>query len=468
MDMVLGIDVGTTNIKACLFAVTGGLVSMSSTRTPVTIDGTFGECHVAQDLWHAVSLVVKDCLQDAEERLHQTVHVHALSVASFAEEGVFLDLQGQPVSPVIPWYDERTKYQVHEIARVIDPAHLRCLTGMPLDRSFSLCKILWMKENHPSAFSKSAMFVPVSDYINFQLTGQLAVSPSLASRTLLYSPFRNCWLDEVASLFDLPLMMFPSILAGGEVLGSVTPEVAQATGLSEDAVVIMGGHDDACAALGAGVLRPGTGILSSGTAEAIYVIAPGNEVETQSPSLCIGRDATGSTLYLSDFVATGALIRWTMEHMRVTDSLSQQDIYQAIALAAKNALRKPATERFSFTRDPISLSSFSWSYIHEKSSAIDLLTAVIEATATATKKILWEIGRIVGQRPTSLVACGGLCSIPEYAALKSERLSCDLYVHPYTELTAGGAAVLAAKGSQVFSTWDDAVSTLLTHGEGNQ
>ena len=463
METVLGIDVGTTNIKACLFSVTGGLAAMSFMRTPVTVDAVFGECHLAQDLWTAVSSVIKKCLEDAQNVVQDKVHVQALSVASFAEEGVFLDASGQPVAPLIPWYDERTQDQVQEIAQRIDPAELRRLTGMPLDRSFSLGKMLWMKENHPSAFTKTAMFLPVADYINFKLSGQLAVSPSLASRTLLYSPYANRWLAEVASEFGLSSTLFPSLLAGGQALGTVTAQAVQATGLTADTIVVMGGHDDACAALGAGVFNPGSGILSAGTAEALYVIAPAKELATQSPSLCIGRDATGEKLYLSDFVPTGALIRWTMEQLRVAESAQQKDVYQAIATAAHNALHQQIVERFSFTRNPISLSSFSWSGIHEKSRAGDLLTAVMEETAAASREILLEINRVIGQPLTSLIACGGLCSIPEYVALKEQRLGCSLYVHPYTELTAGGAAVLAAKGSQVFSTFDEAVAVLLTN-----
>ncbi len=111
-----------------------------------------------------------------------------------------------------------------------DPGQLRRLSGMPL-RSFSLCKLLWMREHLPAAWARTVHFVPIADYINLRLTGQLAVSPSLANRTLLYSSFRNVWLEEVKREFDLAHIELPALVAGGEPVGPVTAEAALAVSL---------------------------------------------------------------------------------------------------------------------------------------------------------------------------------------------------------------------------------------------
>ncbi|MHB1628806.1 MAG: FGGY-family carbohydrate kinase, partial [Bacilli bacterium] len=431
-------------------------------RTPVVQDAGFGECHTAETLWFTTAAVIRACIERAQTATQGHARITALAVASCAEEGVCLDSSLHPVAPVIPWYDARTEAQAGMVAERFDPDQLRRLTGMPLDRSFSLCKLLWMREHLPAAWARTVHFVPIADYINLRLTGQLAVSPSLASRTLLYSPFRNVWLEEVKREFDLARIELPALVAGGEPVGRVTAEAALATGLTAGAIVGMGGHDDACAAVGAGVLQPGTGLLSSGTAEALYVLAPAEQLESSSPSLCIGRDATGRHLYLSDFVPAGALIHWTMEHTRVASAGDRGVVDAAIGQAAANSLANSSTVRFEFTRNPISLSSFSWSGLTLESTPSDMLGAVLVSANEQLRLILAEITRLTGQPLQTLVACGGLSAIPGYVALKETQLGQSIAVHPYTELTAGGAAVLAAQAVRQFDSCAAGSSILLS------
>jgi len=466
VEAFLGVDVGTTNSKACLFAVRGGLIASASERTPVDHDDSFGECHRAEDLWQTTARVIRNCLEQAQSVTADHITVNAVAIASFAEEGVCLDADLQPVTPIIPWYDGRTEEQVSSVAERLSPVELRRLTGMPLDRSFSLCKLLWIKKYLPAAWARTVYFLPIADYVNFRLSGEICIGPSLASRTLLYSPFQNNWLREVVKEFNLTTLQLPTLVAGGEQIGSVTLEAGILTGLAVGTPVGMGGHDDACAAVGAGVLNPGTGLLSSGTAEALYVIAPTEQLESYSPSLCIGRDATGQHLYLSDFVSTGALIRWTIENMQIAMSTKRSEVDATIAKAAAHCIRSSPTIEFSFNRNPISLSNFAWSNVTLQATASDMIAAVLIATSGHLRQILNEITRLVGNPIQSLVACGGLSAIPEYVALQERELGQRITTHPYSELTAGGAAVLAAHSVRYFTSIEEANLHLLSKNGG--
>jgi xylulokinase len=464
METYLGVDVGTTNIKACLFSPEGGMVSSAKRLTPVHQDESFGECHIAEDLWDVTASVIRACITQASASHGDDVRVRAVAIASMAEEVVCLDEHGRPVSPIIPWYDRRTREQVPMVEQRISAAEIRRRTGLPLDSSFTLLKFLWLREHHADVFHRTRHWLPVSDYINYRLTGTFAVNPSLASRTMLYNPFSNRWDEDIAREFGLSNLCFSDIVPGGTPIGVVTREAAEATGLSTDTIVGVGGHDDACAAVGAGVVQPNTGLLSSGTAEAIFVAA--SQVRAlNSASICIGRHVTGQSLYLTDFLPTGALIRWALKNVYQKPYISREELRAILEGCLSKCEREPIVH-FEYTREPITLSSFSYRNLTLDAGSDDMMAAILWTMARDLQQLVVDIESATDDPVLQWVACGGLTDIPRYMAWKEQMFGKPIRIHRYAELTAGGAAVLSAVAAGTFTDYLEAGTKLLNEPRG--
>jgi xylulokinase len=131
---------------------------------------------------------------------------------------------------------------------------------------FGLCKLLWLKENEPDAYSRTATWLNVADYMAFRLCGVAATDYSLASRTLALDLHNLRWADELLEEAGISPDLFAPLRGSGTFLGPVTPDAASETGLPDSAGVAAGGHDHVC-----GAIAVGTMLNSLGTAEAIFL-----------------------------------------------------------------------------------------------------------------------------------------------------------------------------------------------------
>ncbi|MDP8945451.1 MAG: FGGY family carbohydrate kinase, partial [Actinomycetota bacterium] len=120
------------------------------------------------------------------------------------------------------------------------------VTGLSLQPIFGLCKLLWLKENEPEAYGRTASWLNVADYIAFRLSGALATDYSLASRTLALDLHRLRWAEELLHEANVSHSLFAPLQPSGSLLGSVTPEAAEATGLPGSVKVAVGDHDHVC------------------------------------------------------------------------------------------------------------------------------------------------------------------------------------------------------------------------------
>jgi sugar (pentulose or hexulose) kinase len=465
MEAFLGIDVGTTNIKACLFGVNKGLIAYATQPTPVEHDPHLGEGHSPEKIWQTTVRVIQECMARAETKILERIYVRSLAVASMGEEAVCLDSNFRPVGPILTWYDSRPSESLSEIARRIPIKQLRRLTGLPLDSSFTLAKFLWLSEHHRDIFSKAKYWLPVSDYINFRLTGKLGINPSLASRTMMYCPFTNEWLDDMIKDFGLSTLHFPTIIKGGTPVGIITNEAAKVTGLPSDTVVGIGGHDTPCASLAAGITKAGVGLISSGTAEGVFIPVDAVEDIDSSSSLCIGRHCIGETLYLSDFVPTGAIIRWVIQKSSNSPLGTKDEFHSIIEKSILKLEEGTPSCRFTYRRDPISLHSFEYSDLTVTTQPEDMINAALIVLTNDLSNLVDNIERISNQVIREFITCGGLSEVPSYVQWRQRFFRQRLIPHRYPELTSAGAAVLASVASGYFKGYEEVNKQLLVQEE---
>lgn len=263
MSYVIGIDLGTSAVKALLIDRTGKIAGEASRSYPLYHEHT-GWSEQRPEDW-------VDATLEALRELSSSVDPASIEGISFSGQMhglVLLDAEGKPVRDAILWNDTRTTEQCREIERKLGDKLLR-LTRNPALEGFTLPKILWVREHEPSAFAAAESFLLPKDYVRFRLTGERHMDYSDAAGTLLLEVAEKRWSEEVLAAFDLPLGFCPPLIESHGLTGTLLPEAAERSGLNAATKVFAGGADNACGAIGSGILSEGLTLCSIGTSGVI-------------------------------------------------------------------------------------------------------------------------------------------------------------------------------------------------------
>lgn len=249
--MLLAHDLGTTGNKASLHDDSGRLV-VAVTESYDTHYGHRGV--VEQDpavWWQAVCRATSRLLEKSAVGADQILGV-ALSGQMMG--AVLLDAAGEPVRPSLIWADTRSGAQARRLEQRIGQEPGYRVLGHRINPTYSLSKIMWVRDSEPEVFARTAKICLAKDYVVFKLTGVLATDPSDASSTNAFDQVGGSWSDELLAAAELPSTLFPEIVASTTVVGGITAQAARDTGLRAGTPVVMGGGDGPMAAVGAGVL----------------------------------------------------------------------------------------------------------------------------------------------------------------------------------------------------------------------
>jgi len=306
--ILIGADVGTTNIKVVAFDRSGRALKSASSPTPTRYPRPGRANYDPEELWASFTAT----LRRVTGGLESPGRVASIAVASVGEAAVPLDRDGEPTSDIIAWFDGRARPQAQRLERTVGQERLFGLTGLSLQPIFGLCKLLWLKENEPDAYSRTAKWLNVADYMAFRLCGVAATDLSLASRTLALDLQGRRWAEGLLEEVGISPEVFATLRESGSDLGPVIPAAARATGLPEGARVAAGGHDHVCGALALGVTERGTMLNSLGTAEAIFLplSRPLEDPKVGDQGYTQGAHVAGQYYVFGGQYTSGASVEW--------------------------------------------------------------------------------------------------------------------------------------------------------------
>ena len=261
---LLAIDMGSSSCKAVVYALDGRILGETChSYTPEVPAPSWAELP-ADIFWQAFRHVTRI--------LAGTVTsdpIEALGISSHGETFVAVDDRNQPLSPAILNMDNRAITQAGRLNKTFDPKRIFEITGLVVHPMYPLPKILWVREHRPECFATAQRFLPVPSYLLARLGLPPCVDYSLASRFLAFDVRRKTWSDEILAACDFDIDRFPKPVPAGTVAGQLTSQVATDLGLPSGTPVVVGGHDQPCAALGMGVVEPGRVSASLGTYECL-------------------------------------------------------------------------------------------------------------------------------------------------------------------------------------------------------
>ena len=335
-NLLLAHDLGTSGNKATLFSVEGQLVASRTCSYPTRyFHGNWAE-QSPDDWWRAVCQSTQQLLEG----------VDAKEIACVALSGQMMgctpvDRQGYALRPSILYCDQRAEVQTRQIVDRIDPATFYAIVGHRPSASYSLEKLMWLRDEEPDVFRRTDRTLCAKDYINHRLTGEFATDFSDASGTNAFDLNTFRWSDEILAAAGIDGRLFPRTRPSTEILGTVTSEAAQATGLAVGTPVAVGGGDGSCAGVGVGCVRPGSAYNYLGSSSWIATTVEKPIVDPQMRTMNWAHCVPGYLQPSGTMQAAGSSYQWLKNEVCTaeTELAAQQgvDVYELINRAIEQS-----------------------------------------------------------------------------------------------------------------------------------
>lgn len=439
MDYLIGIDIGTSGTKAALFDIDGNVIKSSTAEYGMSQPYNGWAEQDPQDWWNAVQKTLANIWTDGVAGIGLSGQMHGL---------VMLDEKNEVIRPAIIWCDQRTAVECDEITDIIGRKRLIDITANPALTGFTASKIMWVKKHEPENYAKCRHILLPKDYIRFKLTGEFATDVSDAGGMQLLDIKNRCWSDEVAEKLKIDTDMLPKVY-----------EITEITGYYKGVPVAAGGGDNACAAVGCGIVRSGKAFTTIGTSGVVYAHTdkPITDPDGRIHTFCAA--VPGKWHVMGVTQAAGLSLKWFRENFAA--ELSYREIDERvnkIPIGSERLLYLPYLmgERTPHL-DPFARGVFfGISAMHKREH---FMRAVMEGVAFSLKDCL-EVLKENNIEINEMAVVGG----GSRSAVWGEMLSSvyNMPVRPLnSEGAAFGAAILAGVAAGVYKSVETACDKLI-------
>lgn len=261
---LIGLDVGTTGCKAIIFDAEGRILGRGFREYDIICDFPNKAEQDAERVWS----LVKDTLREAVAKAGSK-DIKALSLSVQGDAIIPVDSDFRALHPAIMGMDYRSAPQAELCANRLGAFALFERTGMRPHPINALTKALLLREMAPAVFDRAARIVTYEDFILGKLSGEAVIDYTMASRTMAFELGSNQWSATIHRAFDLNEAVWSKAVPSGTVISTIRRALAGELGLPSSLLLVTGGHDQTCAALGAGAIHEGLGVASTGTAEVL-------------------------------------------------------------------------------------------------------------------------------------------------------------------------------------------------------
>lgn len=440
---LLGVDIGTTHVKACAYDEDGRFLGIAHRDTPTRWLREGGAEYDA----YAIERAVFGAIRQVAEQFGSP---RAIGVASMAESGFLIDGSGEPLTPAIAWFDGRTAPQAARWKERLEPVELFTRTGLHLSPRSSACKLEWHRENTPEAWSEADAWLGMAEYLVFRMTGDKGTDPSLASRTMLFDVGGGEWDEKLCALAGVPPEMLPPVYEAGVGPGRLLSSLAAEMDVPVDVPVVVCGHDHVCGAFGAGVVKPGEVVDSMGTAEAALITLhePLLNETGYDLGLSMGRHVLPERFYLNaGLPEAGGAVAWLLYLLEGNEDDLARWTGEADALAPGEGGVFLPSVRGEDNR-------FTFYALGKESCPAHLLRAMLEGLTLEIDAALKRAAQAVEFELSDITVLGGGARNTLWRQLKADVSGKTVRAVSEPECVARGAAMLAGIGAGVFEDYN--------------
>lgn len=447
--LLVGIDIGTTNIKAVIFDLHGCTIASGSSKTPAHYPRPGWAFFRSEEIWDATVAALRTAIAQVDDPRR----IASVAVASIGESGVPIGADGRALYDAIAWFDTRTESQSRWLEAHIGGEQIWSVTGLTPQPIFGLPKLMWLQEHAPEVLDKAVIWLHMADFIAFRLSGVGATDYSLASRTLALNLSALRWDQGLIKAVGVPFKIFPQLARGGDLLGSIQPDVADAIGLPRHTVIGVGGHDHLCGAMAVGACQPEILFDSIGTAEGLLITIdkPLTDPALAGQGYEMGAHVAGGYYTMGAYRTAGACIDWFR-------SLYAGEIDYA-SLIDEATVAPPGSHGVSFlphlrlphspSNDPKSRGGFTGLSTNVTRGC--LFRAILEGLAYETRSVIEPLlERAAIARPEHILVIGGATRNQLLMEMKAAVFGQPITLIQVEEATALGAALLGGVAAGIY------------------
>lgn len=457
MKYVIGIDLGTSAVKILLVNQEGVVKKEVSKSYPLLHEKP-GYSEQNPNEWVTQTIEgLKALLRDFEGHPNE---IEGISFSGQMHGLVLLDENNEVLRNAILWNDTRTTSQCQEIYRVLGEDRLLEITKNPALEGFTLPKLLWVKEYEPLIYEKAAHFLLPKDYLRYALTGALHMDYSDAAGTLLLDVGEKEWSEEVCHRFGIDVKICPPLVESFDEVGKLLPEIAEKTGLLQGTRVFAGGADNACGAIGSGILEDGKTLCSIGTSGVILSYEMNRDKDFEGKVHYFNHGLGDAYYTMGVTLSAGHSLSWfknTFAREESFESLLAE--INSVPVGSKGLLFTPylVGERTPYADAAIRASFIGMDSTHERKHFV---RAVMEGITFSLNETI-EIFREKGKNIDTIVSTGGGTKNENWLQMQADIFNAKVIKLSSEQGPGIGAAMLAAYGCGWFKSLQECAAHFL-------
>ncbi|MFC1485570.1 xylulokinase [Candidatus Latescibacterota bacterium] len=454
-ELLLGIDLGTSGIRAGLYYPDGTCAGFGSRSCPLSSPQPGFAEQDPEGWWRATCEAVREALNAADSTGED---IAGISFSGQMHGTVLLDQAGLPVSPAIIWADTRSDPDLTDLAELVGEQRQERILMNPLFSGTQAATLHWLMRHDRPTWQRVRHILLPKDYLRFRMCGLYHTEPSDASSTLLCDLKLREWSDEILNALGVPLEFMPFMVNSDQNVGE-TEGIEPETGIPDGIPVVIGGSDQACAALGNGIIDPDVAMVTIGTGAQVFTpletpqSGPGEYLRLfchlpQARWCLIGATITGglSLSWYRDTCCEGE----NFENLMAEAGKAPPGSHGIIFISHLNSRGLP-----DISREP--LESFrGLRYRHTSGYCI---RAIME-------RIVYELldlfitQHAAGIRPGRIIAAGGFTGNPAWVQILADCFERPVQYTPGRESACYGAALAAGVGIGHYRSFEDAAKSV--------
>ena len=451
---LLGIDVGTTGCKAAVFSLDGKCLASEYREYP-NLQPQEGWAELDS---RSVIEKIKECIGSVA-RATPDDPITALSVSSLGEAMTPVTSEREILGNSLLMVDLRGQEYVDKLSEEIGQEAFYKINPNILGPNYSMPKLLWTRDHEPDVYNKAWKFLLWADLVSFMLGGDPVTSHSLANRTLLYDIRAESWSERLVAWAGLDGDKLPKPVASGTIAGTISDTISDELGLPKGVKIVVGGHDQCCNALGAGIYQAGRAVCGLGTFECITPVFD----SIPAPKQMLANGIHTEHHVLDDLYVTfifnqgGSVVRWFRDTFAQADGAlirDGEDVYDVLTREMPDdPTRLLVLPHFEITGTPnfITDSAGVIAGLKTQTKRGEILKAVMEGTALYFVDGFQSL-RESGIDTRELVATGGGAKSDAWIQIQADIFGIPFVRPRITECSILGAAILAGLATGVYSS----------------
>lgn len=429
MKYLLGMDVGTTSLKAVLFDENGQSVMSVKKEYTLSVKGDVVE-FPAESYWQLC--------KEALDEIRAAYPVTALAIDTQCETLIVTDEAGQPLCPAIVWLDNRAAAQAEELRRRFTEKTVYEHTGQPeVTATWPACKLLWLRQNRPEVWERVGRIFLLEDYLLYRLTGRFVTERTLQSSTIYYEINTGTWWDDMLQALGVERCQLPELLDSGVPVGEY-----------EGIAVVTSAMDQVAGAVGAGVLAPGTVSEMTGTTMTAFVPAAVMPPYRENVKIPCHVNYDGGVALLLWSPTAGIALQWYKDnYCEGMDFARLNELAAAVPPGCDGLTFLPYLAGSTMPRcNPAARGAFLGLTMEHKRG--HMVRGIFEAVAYMLRENLEYLGVDVQE----IRSMGGAANSPLWCQIKADVCRRSIVTLRSKETACLGSAILAGTAVGVFSS----------------